>query len=444
MRKLCFMFICLTVLLSAAASYAIDCYNRDLGLGVSGGYGMLTGADDKPEEGFEERAEGWLMGNLFLKKHFTYHWALAGRLSYGFNYDKDDKAYRTNLVPIDVNFICDFMPSDRFNPYVSMGAGIVHWVANRRPNDPDLESQRDPALALGGGFDVFLNEIIALDFNVTWRYMLTDDKDMIGRSYLDEGYASNDNQLWYVGLGLTWYPKEAPDSDGDGVCDAKDRCPNTPPCCIVDEYGCEIDSDGDGVCDGCDKCPDTPKCATVDAKGCPQDSDGDGVYDGCDKCPGTPSCCEVDEHGCEIDSDGDGVCDGCDECPGTPAGVEVDEVGCPKCDLSALEGITFRFDKSDVIPDPNPVLDQVLEIIRGCGDAKIEVHGHTDWIGPEEYNVKLGMRRAQAVKDYLVSKDGIQAENLFPKSFGESQPIDTNKTKEGRQMNRRVEFHVVD
>jgi hypothetical protein len=99
MRKLCFLFICLTVLLSAAASYAVDCYNRDLGLGVNGGYGMLTGADDKPSEGFEERADGWLMGNLFLKKHFTYHWALMPRLSYGFNYDKDNKAYGPTWCP---------------------------------------------------------------------------------------------------------------------------------------------------------------------------------------------------------------------------------------------------------------------------------------------------------------------------------------------------------
>jgi OOP family OmpA-OmpF porin len=257
--------------------------------------------------------------------------------------------------------------------------------------------------------------------------------------------ASNDNQLWYVGLGLMWYPKEAPDSDGDGVCDAKDRCPDTPSCCIVDEFGCEMDSDGDGVCDGCDKCPDTPKCAIVDARGCPKDSDGDGVYDGCDKCPGTPSCCIVDEHGCEIDSDGDGVCDGCDECPDTPKGVQVDEVGCPKCvGLEELEGITFRFDKSDVIPDPNPILDRVLEILRGCHGVKVEIHGHTCWIGTEEYNMKLGMRRAESVKAYLISHDGIDADNLFPKSFGESQPMATNETREGREKNRRVEFHVVD
>jgi OOP family OmpA-OmpF porin len=199
------------------------------------------------------------------------------------------------------------------------------------------------------------------------------------------------------------------------VCDNKDKCPDTPPCAVVDEFGCPKDSDGDGVYDGCDKCPDTPKCATVDANGCPKDSDGDGVYDGCDKCPGTPK------------------------------GVPVDEFGCPKkCDLSELEGITFRFDKSDVIPAPSPILDRAVELVRGCHAlTKIEIQGHTDWMGSDEYNMKLGLRRAESVKTYLI-EHGINGQMLSTKSFGESKPITTNETKEGRAKNRRIEFHVIE
>jgi OOP family OmpA-OmpF porin len=287
--------------------------------------------------------------------------------------------------------------------------------------------------------------VIALDINATYRYMLTDDKDLIGLSYRDAGFASNDNQLWFIGAGLTWYPKPGKDSDGDGVCDKNDKCPDTPKCCIVDEDGCPKDSDGDGVCDGCDKCPDTPKCAKVDERGCPMDSDGDGVYDGCDKCPDTPKCCEVDKDGCPKDSDGDGVCDGCDKCPGTAEGVKVDKVGCPALpDLSRLEGITFRFDKSDVIPDPNPVLDLAIEILRAYPDVKVEIHGHTDSVGSEAYNMKLGLRRAEAVKKYLIDQDGITGENLITKSFGESKPIASNDTKENRAKNRRIEFHLAE
>jgi OOP family OmpA-OmpF porin len=446
MKKLFFISVCLIMVVTTVACYAEDgCRNRDIGIGVKGGYGMLTGADDDPENGFEERAEGWGMGSFLLRKAIDerQHWSLGMKVGYGINYDKDDKAYKTNIVPIDLNLIYTFLPDGTVSPYLSAGFGIVDWDANFRPNEPDLEGERDPAFCGGLGLEIFLTDVIALDINATYRYMLTDDKDLIGLSYRDAGLASNDNQLWFIGAGLTWYPRPGKDSDGDGVCDKNDRCPDTPTCCIVDEYGCPMDSDGDGVCDGCDKCPDTPKCAKVDQRGCPMDSDGDGVYDGCDKCPDTPKCCEVDEDGCPIDSDGDGVCDGCDKCPGTAKGVKVDKDGCPALpDLSALEGITFRFDKSDVIPDPNPTLDMAIEILQAYPDAKVEIHGHTDWIGTDEYNMKLGLRRAEAVKKYLLEHDGIKADNLITKSFGESQPVATNDTKEGRALNRRVEFHL--
>src|SRR5712692_9332550 len=124
------------------------------------------------------------------------------------------------------------------------------------------------------------------------------------------------------------------DLDGDGVMEGLDLCPNTPRGWPVDEHGCPLDSDGDAVPDGADKCPDTPKGAIVDAHGCPLDSDGDSVLDGIDKCPDTPHKAIVDPPdsptaGCPHDTDGDGVPDGVDECPGTPAGATVDAKGCP-------------------------------------------------------------------------------------------------------------------
>src|SRR5215472_4839047 len=119
------------------------------------------------------------------------------------------------------------------------------------------------------------------------------------------------------------------DSDGDGVADKYDKCPNTPAGAVVDKVGCPIDSDKDGVPDGIDKCPNTPVGATVDAVGCPIDSDKDGVPDGIDKCPNTPVGATVDSVGCPSDSDGDGVVDGVDKCPNTPHGAVVDSVGCP-------------------------------------------------------------------------------------------------------------------
>ena len=120
------------------------------------------------------------------------------------------------------------------------------------------------------------------------------------------------------------------DSDGDGVPDGEDACANTPRGAKVDSRGCPVDSDGDGVADGIDKCADTPRGAKVDARGCPKDSDGDGVADGLDRCPNTARGVTVDAQGCAVDSDGDGVPDGVDKCPDTPRGTSVDETGCPK------------------------------------------------------------------------------------------------------------------
>ena len=410
MKRLCFAFVCVAVILATAVSFA---YERRVGLGFNAGGALLRGADTD-KEGYDERADWGPMGNLFVRHAISTHLSLGLSAGYGFNYDVDSKSFRTNLTPIDLNLYYNFMPDQRVSPYLVGSFGALIWNSNYRPEGIRIGHETDPTLGIGAGLDIFLNDVIALDIGGKFRYLITeDDDDMIGRTR-DLCINSNDRYLWFLGVGLTWYPGKCKDDDGDGVCNSKDKCPDTPTCATVDEFGCPKDSDGDGVWDGCDKCPDTPKCATVDANGCPKDEDGDGVWDGCDKCPGTPK------------------------------GVEVDEVGCPKkCDLSPLEGITFRFDKSDVIPDPSPILDQAVEIVKGCPFSKIEIQGHTDWMGSDEYNMKLGERRANTVMKYLVAH-GIPADQLTIKSYGESKPIATNETREGRAKNRRIEFHEID
>ncbi len=428
MKKAVLLLVCFSVVLAASSGFA---YDRRLGLGGDFGYGKLFGGDN-------QRAKGWLMGDFKLRRSIseTNNWSLLFNLGYGYNYDKDSNAYRTNLIPIDLNLVYAFMADRKWSPYFTLGAGVMRWDSNHRPTDAELDKQWDPAFGAGVGMDVFLNCVAALDFNFKYRYILTDDRDMIGTG-------ATDNQHWYFGVGLTWYPGGEGDSDGDGVSDCKDRCPDTPPGCEVDKYGCLVDSDGDGVCDGLDKCPGTPKGCLVDQRGCPKDSDGDGVCDGLDKCPGTPKGCLVDERGCPKDSDGDGVCDGLDACPSTPAGVEVDETGCPTAmpDLSEIEVIRFSFDKTEIKPIPNPTLDYVYDIIKLYPEVRIVIHGHTDSVGSDEYNMKLGRRRAQAAKDYMIQK-GAPPGRILIKSHGEREPIASNDTPEGRAQNRRIEFTV--
>jgi len=224
------------------------------------------------------------------------------------------------------------------------------------------------------------------------------------------------------------------DSDGDGVLDDVDQCPNTPKWVQVDEKGCPFDSDGDGVADYLDICPNTPSGVRVDEKGCALDSDGDGVPDYLDKCPDTPKGIQVDEKGCPFDSDGDGVADYLDKCPNTPKGAKVNDRGC-----WILKGLSFDTAKWDIKPSQYPILNDVVRILERNPSMRIEIQGHTDNRGAADYNRKLSEKRAQSVMEYFLKK-GISSARLTATGYGFSRPAATNTTAEGRAMNRRVEL----
>ena len=227
------------------------------------------------------------------------------------------------------------------------------------------------------------------------------------------------------------------DLDEDGVYDGVDRCPGTQFGTRVDEWGCGVDTDGDGVADGLDLCPNTPSCALVDARGCPKDSDGDGVANGCDACPGTDAGAPVDDRGCmvDMDSDGDTVPDSMDRCPNTERGASVDEYGC--AELVSMT-INFASDSSDLGSDDRAQLDRVAMALVNDGGS-FEVQGHTDSDNTTEYNQALSERRANAVRDYLVAS-GVPSSRLTAVGYSELRPIADNGTPEGKAANRRVEI----
>lgn len=217
------------------------------------------------------------------------------------------------------------------------------------------------------------------------------------------------------GRGLLDKPCEIPverDSDGDGVLDSKDKCPGTPAGRKVNAVGCELDSDGDGVVDGNDRCPNTPAGRKVNAEGCELDSDGDGIVDGADKCPTVYA----------------KTADGCPLPPAVPEPRKVE-----------LQGVNFDYDRSALRQDSIGVLDTDVAALKELGEGKVEVAGHTDSRGSEQYNMKLSQKRAEAVRNYLISK-GIAADRLSARGYGESQPVADNATDEGRFKNRRVEL----
>ena len=234
--------------------------------------------------------------------------------------------------------------------------------------------------------------------------------------------------------------KAAPiDSDGDGVPDAVDQCPDTPAGARVDARGCELDSDHDGVVDRIDQCPDTVAGATVDARGCELDSDHDGVVDRLDQCPDTVAGAKVDGRGCELDSDGDGIVDRLDLCPNTPAGVRVDASGCPLPKTLKLEGVRFDNDSDVLRHESDAILDEATATLKRYPEFRVEVAGYTDSRGSSVHNLDLSGRRAKAVMDYFIAH-GISADRLRAKGYGDADPIANNYLEEGRMKNRRVDL----
>lgn len=245
------------------------------------------------------------------------------------------------------------------------------------------------------------------------------------------------------------------DDDKDGVFDGLDQCDATPLGARVDLTGCPLDGDKDGVFDGLDQCADTPQGAKIDPTGCPTDADLDGVYDGLDRCANTPTGAQVDRDGCPTDADQDGIWDGLDQCPNTPSNARVDAKGCPievsEKEVELLDtgkitvrNINFETGKWDLLPESTPVLDEIGAILLNWPELKIEIGGHTDARGSDKFNFELSDHRANAVRDYLVTRfPSIRAEQYTAKGYGEASPLASNQTIEGMAKNRRVEFKVL-
>jgi OOP family OmpA-OmpF porin len=136
-----------------------------------------------------------------------------------------------------------------------------------------------------------------------------------------------------------------------------------------------------------------------------------------------------------LDSDGDGVPDDIDQCPGTPAGARVNDVGCW---LMAGDTVLFDFDSANI--NDTSLLEAALVILNENPEMTGEVKGFTCSIGPEDYNQMLSERRANAVRDWFI-QNGIAPERIRAMGYGETNPIASNDTEEGRRQNRRVELH---
>jgi len=326
-----------------------------------------------------------------------------------------------------------------FDPYVYLGGDYV-----------SADSNSEGMLNVGVGFNTWFNDNLGLSFQSGTKKGFSDKvrshyqsslslvvkfggKDTDGDGVYDKKDACPEV------AGLVEF-NGCPDAYGDGIKDSDDACPNVAGLAAMN--GCP-DADGDGIADKDDMCPNSK--GTKANKGCP-DTDGDGLVDKDDKCASVAG--PAANAGCPWpDTDGDSILDKDDKCPSV-AGI-ASEGGCPEVISNEAQmgmnafanSILFNTGRSSFKSNTAKELDGMLAIMNQFPSAEFAIKGFTDTIGSASNNLKLSDERANAVRDYLV-KNGIAASRLTAKGFGEDSPVDTNMNRAGRKKNRRVEVKV--
>jgi outer membrane protein OmpA-like peptidoglycan-associated protein len=334
----------------------------------------------------------------------------------------------------------------RFHVGLGVRGLLNSWMALRA----DVRDVISDGISSGGSNGLELT--VGLDFFVWQAASKSEDRDNDGIVDKDDACPDNPGPASTQGC---------PDKDGDGVADKDDQCPDDKGPAVL--HGCP-DKDGDGIADKDDECPD--QAGVAELKGCP-DADGDGVADKDDKCPkekglaAFDGCPDTDgdgipdkddrcpkEKGSEAlrgcpDRDGDGVADKDDQCPDEPGPRE--NKGCmpeeAKKFVGAIKGINFALGSAKITKSSYPLLDEAVALLKQYASMHLAIEGHTDNTGKPEKNMTLSQDRADAVRDYLVQK-GVEAERFESKGYGETRPLNENKTAKDRAANRRIEFHI--
>lgn len=384
---------------------------------------------------------GNLWGNLWVDAHATLN---SG--GYGVGFDVGLGAEFSLVEGLNVGPLAKFMyvgkRADELLPHMLLMFGLSFTIGAPQTTPADVDYDGD---GVKGDADKCIDEAEDLDgFEDTDgcpekdndKDGIEDDVDQCRDSAEDKDGVADDDGC----------PEG--DADGDGVVDQEDKCPDVKG--VKENNGCaDSDKDGDTVVDRLDSCVDVK--GAVDNKGCPDlDRDGDTVLDRLDGCPDVAG--PVDNKGCAYpDSDKDGVVDNFDNCVNEVGTAE--NQGCP-ANQKQLVAITagkielkdkvyFDTGKATIQARSNALLDQVARVLNAHKEiSSLQVEGHTDNTGSADTNRKLSSARAQAVVDYLV-KNGVAVDRLKATGFGPDRPTADNKTAQGRDANRRVEFNIL-
>ena len=352
-------------------------------------------------EGNEYDLDGALTYGLRAGYNFTKHWGVEGYFNHVLT--ETDMKWNPNgndarISGYGIEGLYHFFPKSRVVPFLAAGIGGIHY-------DFEATNNMDKfSVDYGGGVKIFLPDSVAQLFMADDIALRADVRHIFPLN------AAYNDFLYTAGLAFSF--------------GGRDTC---------------VDSDRDGICDDRDKCPNTPMGVAVDRDGCPLDSDEDGVPDYLDKCPDTPKGCIVDKNGCPIDSDKDGVIDCMDKCPKTPAGATVDKDGCMHEKMTINLNVEFDTDKTVIKEQYLDGIQKVADFMKEFPKTTAVIEGHTDNVGTAAYNDRLSKKRANSVRQYLIKNFGIKSSRLKATGYGLTKPIASNDTEEGRQKNRRVE-----
>tara|TARA_R110001599_G_scaffold42891_8_gene129000 strand:+ start:6594 stop:7919 length:1326 start_codon:yes stop_codon:yes gene_type:complete len=344
---------------------------------------------------------------------------------------------RVNIAALEATAIFKFnngfiLPTtSKITPFIEAGFGIANF------NEAAVENESGPGVVfpLAAGF----------------KYRFTKNMQFMVRVANVE---SNKVSHRRFSAGFSFSLKNNTDTDKDGIIDKEDACPTVygP----AENLGCPYeDTDNDGVEDRFDECPliagtingcpdmdgdkvpdkddNCPRLAgKAEMQGCP-DTDGDGVKDSEDACPNIAGTV----NGCP-DTDKDGLIDKLDKCPNNAGSLA--EGGCPEIKLPLYQ-VYFDFNKAEINASTQAKLDDLAELMAELKIFKVAIYGHTDNIGQQDENYALSQKRAEAVRDYLLSK-GVDVSRAIVIGYGEEKALASNVTKDGRALNRRVEIKI--
>jgi outer membrane protein OmpA-like peptidoglycan-associated protein len=438
----------------ALKSFLVDAYlryelSRDFNLELNAGYGQLKGDD------------------------YNYNPLSAGT-----------GEYKTSIIPIELRLLYTPFELEDWNPYFYAGFGALHYSVDTKPNAKSLlaveESGWTGVIPVGIGTEIRLSDQIFLDLTAGVNYSLTDNLNYYKIDEMNDGYIN-------VGLGLTFSNESLntdkdgdgllkkqelqlgtdpnnPDTDGDGLKDGEEvKTYKTNPLKAdtdgdglndgeeVMKYKTDplnVDTDGDGLVDGDEvlKIKTDPLNADTDGDGLKDgeevlkyktdplkaDTDGDGLKDG-------EEVLKYKTDPLKVDTDGGTIGDGVEVKRGTNPLDPKDDIPVTTVEKEYnLDMVHFAFNKFNLSKDAKKILDSDYETITKYTEPKITLSGHADFIGSDDYNMKLSEKRANTVKDYLVKK-GLDEKIISVQAFGESKPLDPAKTAKARAMNRRTE-----